>query len=376
MYKNFFKKIAIIFTLVLIILFSSNLSSLAVDIGGELEIKSNFNFKDEITSIPPLSEFLTLKLNIPESNNTKAVVEYNISRSQDQRNASFKKLYLKKGFEKFNLTLGKQPVSWGFGSLINPVDFNFGAEVMTQSTSAKYIEGAKVYIPINWKSGVEVVAKPNYEFNNNHYTLEETKFGLRARTMFKDYDLSLNLINEPNNEGIKRNRIGLSVKGDLGPLGAYSALSYEKYEDLDKSDEIYLFGLDYSRAINYDQRIYLQGEILNISAEKLGEIMSVLRPIEINSIESNRQNINSEINNNRYNMFLGNINYSLNQFSSFNFMLLGDIENESITIMPQYNNQLPGNIDMSISSNLSFNDFTSFSDNLPMSLSINLKYPF
>ncbi len=182
--------------------------------------------------------------------------------------------------------------------------------------------------------------------------------------MINDFDLSFNFVQEPIPSKI--NRLGVSLKGDIGPLGTYSALSYEEYINFDKKEEVYLVGFDYSKKINYDKRIYLQGEILNLSSSKIKDFATMM-PTSPMNLDLNT----------RYNLFLGNINYTLNQFSNINLMVLANIDDGSLVTIPQYNNQLPGNLDLTFGGSVALGDNTDiFNDNLPISLSLNLKYPF
>lgn len=361
------KKLPIVFSILLIILLTFSASA-KVEIGGEVGIDSNMIFNDKQSNFY-LTENLNLKLFIPQSKKTEVKVNFNIKNTQIGTNTTFEKLYIKRKYNKFNISIGRQPVSWSFGSLINPVDFNFGAEVMDRSQSAKYIDAVKFYMPVNWKTGVEIVANPKMGIDGNELNYKNTKSGIRARTMINDYDLSLNYVY--NSLSNYDNKIGLSLKGDLGPLGLYSAVSYEKSENATYEDEnIYLLGLDYSKSINYDQRLYLQGEIINLSSIKVKEFAETL--LQSNIID------NIELADERYNLFAGNISYSINNFSSFNLFLLGNINDSSFALSPQYKNQLPGNIDLTISSTLAMNKDEKFfnQENIPLSLNFNLNYSF
>ncbi|MGM0437895.1 MAG: hypothetical protein ACQEQD_06455 [Bacillota bacterium] len=356
------KKISILFCFLLIILLSLTASA-QVEIGGEAEVNSIITIDD--TPEFYLDEKLNIKLYIPETKNTEVKVDFDIRNSQFGVSTNFKKLYIKRNFNNFNLTLGKQPISWSFGSLLNPVDFNFGAEIMDESTSVKYIDAAKVYLPFNWKTGVEIIANPQSKVDHSKLKYEGTKSGIRARTMIKDYDLSLNYIYDPTIE--LDNRLGLSLKGDLGPLGVYSAVSYEKNEDKQNEEQTYLLGLDYSKSINYDQRIYFQGEIINLSSTKISSIAP--------SFSENNFDETINFADERHNLFLGNISYTLNDFSSLNFMMVGNINNNNLIFIPQYNNQLPGNIDMTIRGTITSGKNAELL-NMPGSINVNLKYSF
>ena len=357
------KKLSIIFSFLLIILLSLTASA-EVEIGGEVGVDSNISFNNNQSNFY-LTENLNLKLFIPQSEKTEVNVDFSIKNTQFGPNTNFNKLYIKRKYNNFNISIGRQPVSWSFGSLINPVDFNFGAEVMDQSQSAKYIDAVKFYLPVNWKTGLEIVANPNIKTENN----SKTKSGIRYRTMINDYDLSLNYVYNPLSN--YDNKLGLSLKGDLGPLGLYSAVSYEKAAgEILEDENVYLLGLDYSKSINYDQRIYLQGEIINLSSTKVEEFASTL--LQSNTID------NIELADERYNLFAGNISYSINNFSSFNLFLLGSINNSSFALTPQYKNQLPGNIELTISSILATNKNEDIfnQENIPLSININLNYSF
>jgi len=364
------KKLLITFSFLLIILLSLSASA-EVEIGGEVGVDSNIIFNNNQSDFY-LTENLNIKLFIPQTKSTEVKVDFELRNNQIGTNTTFKKLYIKREYNNFNISIGRQPVSWSFGSLINPVDFNFGAEIMDQSQSAKYIDAAKFYIPVNWKSGVEIVANPQLEIIDpelKKLNFKGTKTGIRARTMINDYDLSLNYVYDPFFN--RKNNLGLSLKGDLGPLGLYSAVSYEKsIKQTIEDEKIYLLGLDYSKTINYDQRIYFQGEVINLSSTKVIEFAKTLLqsniPDDFKSADK------------RYNLFAGNISYSINNFSSVNFFLLGNINDSSFALTPQYKNQLPGNIDLTISSTLATsknNEFFS-QENIPLSLNFNLNYSF
>ncbi len=354
------KKVILIFSISLLFIFSLSVSASQIEVGGELETYSKITFSKNQNPSLSLAENLNLKLYLPESNNTEAKVDFDITNTQTGVNTNFKKLYLKKKFSNFNLTLGRQPVSWSFGSLINPVDFNFGAEVMDESTSAKYIDAAKFYFPVNWKTGIELVAESQ----------SEIKTGLRARTMFNNYDLSVNYVYDSTKD--IENRIGFSIKGDLGPLGAYSALSYEMAKNNSnlENEQIYLAGLDYSKTINYSQLIYFQGEIVNLSGNKL---INMLQNIDT-GYQTNIELFN--LNDNRYNLFLGNISYTIDNFTNLNFMMITNINDGSLALLPQYKNQLPGNIDLTISSSLAGGEEGEVFYNSNIPLTVNLSYSF
>ncbi|MFW6270086.1 MAG: hypothetical protein ACOC4G_08405, partial [Bacillota bacterium] len=105
----------------------------ALDAGGEIETYFTGILYDDNNLYTNLTEKLNLELFIPVYGNTESRVEFDFVNSSDSNiNNSFytdsgglhvKKLYIKHRSNKYNLTAGRQPISWSFGSLINPVDF-------------------------------------------------------------------------------------------------------------------------------------------------------------------------------------------------------------------------------------------------------------
>jgi len=215
---------------------------------------------------------LDLELFLPPFDNTQA--KFQTYFFYDSMNGGFdyliKKLYLKHKFEKLHLTVGRQPISWSFGSMLNPVDFTLGAVVMEEETDAKYQDAIEGYVPLNWNTSVSVVAA----FPENS---QDIKWGLRGRTVIKGYDLTLNYVQEPEME-----RIGFTGKGDLGPLGIYGAAGY--YFKDNNGDLAYLIGGDYSHFFEAGNKVYLQLEYLST---KRGTLSSILGPFFSGNITDN-----------------------------------------------------------------------------------------
>ncbi|MFW5992320.1 MAG: hypothetical protein ACOCQN_03935, partial [Halanaerobiaceae bacterium] len=230
------------------------------------------------------------------------------------------------------LTAGRQPISWSFGSLLNPVDYNPGAEVMDRETGGKYLDAVTGYIPLDWNSGVTLVAG----FPDNS---EDIKWGFRGRKGLSGYDISLNLIREPEKEingnlYSATNRAGISAKGDLGPAGIYGAVSFSKNEK--DAYSTYLLGTDYSHRYNYGTKtLLLQFEYLNTEDRALNNFAGGMVPLlpEFNE---------------RLSLILGNINYSLNDFSSISFMTASCLNDSSFIIIPSYQNQINSNLEFII----------------------------
>jgi len=268
---------------------------------------------------------LDLELFLPPFDNTQA--KFQTYFFYDSMNGGFdyliKKLYLKHKFEKLHLTVGRQPISWSFGSMLNPVDFTLGAVVMEEETDAKYQDAIEGYVPLNWNTSVSVVAA----FPENS---QDIKWGLRGRTVIKGYDLTLNYVQEPE----MQKRIGFTGKGDLGPLGIYGAAGY--YFKDNNGDLAYLIGGDYSHFFEAGNKVYLQLEYLST---KRGTLSSILGPFFSGNITDNSDE--------NAGLVLGLANYEIDEFSQISLMAISGLNDKSMIIIPGYHSQL--------SNNLSFN---------------------
>jgi len=320
----------IIFLLVLIPV------SAKIDIGGEVNTSLVGILDNQGNISGYLQESLDLELFLPSFDDTQA--KYEIYLYNHPLSGGFdyllKKLYLKHKFEKFHLTVGRQPISWSFGSMLNPVDFSLGAMVMDEETGSKYQNAIEAYYPINWNSSITAIAA----FPNG---FENMKWGLRGRTMLEGYDLTLNYVREPEENSAETmipvsQRIGISAKGDLGPFGIYGALGYY-FKDNDDGDLAYLIGGDYSYFFEAGNKIYFQLEYLSMKQENLS---SVLGPFFSGNITNNLDN--------QVGLLLGLANYEINEFSQVSLMAISSLNDGSMIIMPGYHNQLNNNLSFNL----------------------------
>lgn len=331
----------IILSIIIFLLVSIPISA-KVDIGGELaaSLISIIDDQGNITVYPQQS--LDLELFLPTLNNTQAKFEIYLFNNTMSGGFDYliKKLYLKHKFDKLHLTLGRQPISWSFGSMLNPVDFTLGAMVMDEETGAKYQDAIEAYIPLNWNSSVLLVAAfPEAS--------QYTKWGLRGRTMIEGYDLTLNYVREPEMDFMgtiipASQRVGFTAKGDLGPIGIYGALGYY-FKDNNDGDLAYLIGGDYSYFFEAGNKIYFQLEYLSMKEENLS---SILGPFFAGNATNN---LNENIG-----LILGTANYEIDEFSQINLMAISSINDGSIIVIPGYRNQLNNNLSFNLGTAIYF----------------------
>jgi hypothetical protein len=260
-------------------------------------------------------------------------------------------------------------VSWSFGSLINTVDYNLGAETLDQETSAKYVNALELSYPINWYSSLSLV---------NEFNPDYDKIGFRARTLVKDYDISLNYVNKKvNNQN--NSRLGLSLKGDIGSVGIYGSVLNLNNNTNNISTNAYMLGSDYSYILDggYGNRLYFQGEYHMIeNNEGIFEVLNSLGGIVFSSEEQLMNMFNSDY----LKILLGNVSYNINDFSSIGVFSITSLDDGSTALIPNYSNQLSSNTSLNI--NLSYlsgqeDDFFGSGQLLPKAvLNVELSYIF
>ncbi|MDI3548561.1 MAG: hypothetical protein PWR10_2213 [Halanaerobiales bacterium] len=336
--------------LVLILLFSLPLSAQA-DIGGELKTTLIGTVGEDGEISTDLQESLDLELFLPEFGNTEAKFQLELFNpplkdlTGDDQRISVKKLYLRHRFTNLNLTLGRQPISWSFGSLLNPVDFTLGAVAMGEETSGKYVDAVEGYIPFNWNSGLALVAAyPEHS--------DEIKWGVRGRAGIRGYDLTMNFVREPEitveipGVGMFTNppakRAGLTFKGDLGPIGAYGAVGY--YRRNNQESYVYLLGGDYSYYSGFDKKITFQLEYLSVNRDNLNNILGM----NLTGLTSGGDDT--------LNLLLGNVSYPINDFSSVSLLPVISLDDGSLLLNPTYQNLLGNNLTLTVSGVVYYGD--------------------
>lgn len=312
---------------------------LAIEAGGEYKIMGSASWFDgEYRS--DINDLLDLDLYLPEIAGNEIYYSFTITDPLlgllEDRNASYftRKLYLRHRFDDFNLTVGRQPVSWSFGSLHNPVDYTPGSVIGDREGSGKYTDALDLYLPLDWNSGLSLLASYPAGFSSD---FNKMKMGIRGRFGIEGYDLTINYVQEANthrNPFFPRQRIGLTIKGDLKDVGIYAAFGHYFDEILENSNSI-LLGVDYSYNLSYHTRLSMQLEYLGLDSPNLSP---VLGPFYFMDGRGDRLDLLS-----------ASLGYPIDEFSSLNLLTMVNLDGSRIYISPAYRNTLASDIDFTIS---------------------------
>lgn len=355
--------------------------ALAIEAGGEAEALYSGVLSEDRDFEAEFIDRIDLELFLPPIGNTEFSYAFQISKplqglSGHEEAVYFpKKLYLKHKFEKIHLTLGRQPVSWSFGSLLNPVDYTLGSVALDEENNSKYTDAVEFFIPLNWNSSLSLVASFPEGFSSEE---EQRKWGARARIGVKGYDLTLNYVQEADLFGatagaldeilssIPRERVGFTFKGDLNDFGIYGAYGHYFGKGTESSDS-YLLGADYSYNFNHGTKIIFQMEYLGVEVKFLE---SQLRK-DLLKMDSDDQRID---------FLIGSLKYPLDDFSSISLMTMVSLDDGSLFVTPSFLTTLPSNLDLELSATFfKGKDGTLFDPGAVMPqaiISISLRYPF
>lgn len=325
----------------------------AVEAGGKVELNYLGSWDAVGNYADQLTDGLDLELYLPPLGKAELSYGFRVGSplrgllANDESTYFTKKLYLKRRFPHFHLTVGRQPVSWSFGSMLNPVDYTIGAEALAKENARKFTDAVEAYIPLNWNSGLTLVASFPTGFD---WKTEKLKWGVRGRFGIKSYDLTVNYVEEAVADGLNEDgpgphgltglrplpqqRVGLTFKGDLGPIGVYGAFGRYFGAEPEQSSS-YLLGVDYSYNVDYYRKLTMQVEYLGLDRLDLGQLLGLL-----NMTGSGKE---------KTNLLTANLSWPIDDFSTVAWTAIASLGERRYLFIPKYQTALPANIDLDLS---------------------------
>ena len=331
----------------------------AVDIGGELNLNAGLNYQADGDLTTSFSGSTELEFYLPATAGLepRLVIQGSL-RDTGDADFNFKYLYLRRRFDNGHLTLGRQPVSWSYGAVINPYDYGFSIEGLAGETLTPGFDGARYFHSLGGGRSLQAVI--NWpEYNSE---LDQLGFGSRLRLPGQGYDLSFNLASheipvDPLNPNLqdRLTRAGMTYSGDIGELGAYGAAGYYRLNDSEIDDWIIQLGIDYSWQTGEfaDRQVMLQGEYLRFIQNDLN--MTSLIGLAFSNQSFDEQMPGDDIPANGMaggeiftarDLFVFNISTNLDSFTNIGLALLAETENNNIMAAPYYINDLGGGLEL------------------------------
>ncbi|MFW5996108.1 MAG: hypothetical protein ACOCQB_02450 [Halanaerobiaceae bacterium] len=336
----------------------------AVDFGGEINL--NYGL------ISPAGEDVLsfwdgeaeLEFLFPDLDKLKPRMVVTAGINEGETYTDFKYLYLRRELGDGDITLGRQPVSWSYGAVINPLDYKFAAEGLAGESITASVDGVRYYHSLSGDYSLEAAVDYSSKRDEN---LKDLDTGFRLRLPGSGYDLSFNGVRqqrEINNQQagtdkVTLDRIGTTFKTDIVDTGIYGAAGYYILtpEFGDKSEDIVLqLGTDYSFMTGEygGNRVMLQAEYLRFLEEEIN--LGLLAGLgsgseeEVGSIFGGGQEPTDFFT--ARDLLVLNLDYERDMFSSAGMSFIAGIERDAAVLMPYYNEELGDNLELRVEGNL------------------------
>ena len=266
-------------SLVLLTVIAAGLSptAFAMDIGGELELQAGVRHTDSWTT--DLQGQVLLELYLPETPpfSTRFAAEGFLG--SEQSDWRFKYLYLRWQGDNGQVTVGRQPVAWGYGSMLNPLGYGIDIQGLAGQSVVPAVDGIRYVHSLGSGRRLELVV--DLPEGLTEQGLETLGYGGRLRWPKLGQDLSFNISSQPMflplgpDGAVVRERLlrtGVTYRGDAGPIGLYGALGYVRLLEAEEHDILLQVGLDTSWqwGSEYQSRpVILQAEYLRFMHSRL-----------------------------------------------------------------------------------------------------------
>lgn len=247
----------------------------AADIGGKMEVLGGVFYGNDLqTQFSGSSE---LEFYLPSSRDVDLRLVLRTSMSEILP-LEVKYAYLRYHSDFGHITAGRQPVSWSYGAMFNPLDYGTSLDNFAGRSMAPEVDGVRFFWSLGDRSSLQTVV--SFSSIDTLTPLNELSYGARLRVPVPGHDISTQVAY--SNTLLKA---GATYSGDLGPAGIYAAAGYLRNTDEQTQDVVVQGGVDYSLQIGPEHEetmIYLQAEYMRFLMNNLaGEVLGtgLLQPI-------------------------------------------------------------------------------------------------
>ncbi|ADQ13771.1 hypothetical protein [Halanaerobium hydrogeniformans] len=359
--KNNYKLLLTLFLIITFLFFADKTA--AVELGGKLELESSLFYDDSVElSLSGRSE---VEFFFADYSNFEPRFVLQSSLDDDgQAELEIKYLYLRHRKDNKNLTIGRQPVSWSYGAIINLLDYGLGIDDLASDTIEPGIDGFRYHHSLGQGRSLQLVTSFS-ELNVDDW--EELGYGARLRLPGSGYDLSFQASYQPisdiENENDENNdnllRAGMSYNRDIRDLGTYGSLGYFSSSDTD--DIMLQFGIDYSWMIGDLRRrqVFLQAEYYrflrdNLSAAYLAGL-DIGGAEELGGDSSTAEGLAAALFDNR-DFLLIDLSVQLDHFSKLGVIFMGESQDNRKLLGSYYTSELGGGFEIRFDGNLAKNE--------------------
>mgnify|MGYP001026884486 CR=1 FL=1 len=202
----------------------------AADIGGKMEIQGGLSYQDEVkAAFSGLSE---LEFYLPSSRDIdlRLVLEAHL-KDDSSPELGITYAYIRYHSENGHITAGRQPVSWSYGAMFNPLDYGTSVDGFAGMSLTPKADGFRVFRSLGDRSSLQGVI--SFQNISQEISYKDISYGARLRTPVPGHDISTQIIYSSS-----LLRAGATYSGDLGPVGIYGAAGYLYESDENKHDVV------------------------------------------------------------------------------------------------------------------------------------------
>lgn len=243
----------------------------ALDIGGKMEFRGGLSYNDELNAL--FSGTSELEFYLPSSRDVdlRLVLEANLNSNtapepEPEPELGITYAYIRYHTDNGHITVGRQPVSWSYGAMFNPLDYGTSVDGFAGMSLTPKADGFRVFRSMGDRSSLQGVI--SFQELSSSISYGDISYGARLRTPIPGHDISTQVIY--SNSLL---RAGATYSGDLGPVGIYGAAGYLYQTDDEEQDIVIQGGIDYSFQVGpeYEEKlVYLQAEYLRFLLKNLG----------------------------------------------------------------------------------------------------------
>jgi len=322
----------------------------AIEVGGKFELQSGLFYQEEFRA--NFSGLGELEFFLPETRNLNARLVLRAKLDDFSPEVGIKYFYLRRQVANGHITLGRQPISWSYGAILNPLDFGFGVDGLAGESTSPEVDGIRYFHSLGNGASLQLVT--GFSEGLAGQALDRVGYGARLRVPRAGHDFSINLIDQPLEFGpvqLEDNllRVGMAYSGDAGPLGVYGTIGYYRLRSLELDDIVGQVGIDYSWQVGpeYEQQtVYFQGEFLRFFKKELGPIffMQMGAGNTFGSSGSPNQVIPLEL----YDLIVGNLSMEIDPFTRIGSAFITETGEWFFALIPYYQTDLGGAVELRV----------------------------
>ena len=232
-------------------------------------------------------------------------------------------IYLRTSFQRFDFTIGKQPISLGTGYAWNPLDIFNRKDLIDPTYEQAGINALRMEIPVMDGGTLDIIIEPDSTWDMSSKLIQ-------LKSSLGSFDFSLNGGNQyhlipDGNSGYAYDHVffgGGSIVGELWELGLWGETLWSL--DADNNFGEIVFGIDHT----FYNGFYLMAEYFHnsLGAEK-NEV----------TFDNYLFNFNGEIHSLMQNYIFAMGMYNFTNYISSSLLVFGNLDDQSFILAPQLN---------------------------------------